>query len=104
MAYNVRRTRREFGIRLALGADPKRVLRLVVRRGLRLGVIGVALGAGGAMLLTRTMQAMLSDVKPTDPAVFALTAGALVLVAIVACYVPALQASRTDPMVVLRIE
>jgi putative ABC transport system permease protein len=104
MAYNVRRTRREFGIRLALGADPSRVLRLVVRRGLQLGVLGVGLGAGGAMLLTRTMQALLSDVKPTDPAVFGLTAATLLLVALVACYVPALQASRTDPMVVLRME
>jgi putative ABC transport system permease protein len=104
MAYNVRRTRREFGIRLALGADPSRVLRLVVRRGLQLGVLGVGLGAGGAMLLTRSMQALLSDVKPTDPAVFGLTAATLLLVALVACYLPALQASRTDPMVVLRME
>jgi len=87
----------------ALGADPKRVLRLVVFRGLQFGVLGVALGAG-AMLLTRTMQAMLSDVKPTDPAVFGSTAVTLLLVAVVACYVPALQASRTDPMVVLRME
>jgi putative ABC transport system permease protein len=104
MAYNVRRTRREFGIRLALGADPKRVRRLVVARGLQLGGLGVVLGAGGAMLLTRTMQAMLSDVKPTDPAVFALTAALLLVVAMLACYLPALQASRTDPMVVLRTE
>lgn len=103
-AYNVRRTRREFGIRLALGADPKRVRRLVVWRGTQLGVVGVALGAGGALLLTRTMQAMLSDVKPTDPAVFTLTAATLLSVAVAACYVPALQASRTDPMVVLRME
>ena len=104
MAYNVRRTRREFGIRLALGADPKRVRRLVVARGLQLGGLGVLLGAGGAMLLTRTMQAMLSDVKPTDPTVFGLTAALLLVVALVACYLPALQASRTDPMVVLRTE
>jgi len=104
MAYNVRRTRREFGIRLALGADPKRVRRIVVLRGLQLGTVGVALGAGGAMLLTRTMQAMLSDVKPTDVGVFAVTAATLLTVAVVACYLPALQASRTDPMVVLRAE
>jgi putative ABC transport system permease protein len=66
-AYNVRRTRRDFGIRLALGADPKRVRRLVVLRGFRLGALGVVLGAGGAILLTRTMDALLSDVKPSDP-------------------------------------
>jgi putative ABC transport system permease protein len=104
MAFNVRRTRREFGIRLALGADPKRVRRLVVLRGVRLGALGVVLGAGGAALLTRTMQAMLRDVRPTDPTVFALTALLHIGVALVACYVPALQASRTDPMVVLRAE
>jgi putative ABC transport system permease protein len=80
------------------------VRRIVVLRGLQLGGLGVVLGAGCAMLLTRTMQAMLSDVKPTDPAVFGLTAATLVVVALVACYVPALQASRTDPMVVLRQE
>jgi putative ABC transport system permease protein len=104
MAYNVRRTRREFGIRLALGANPARVRRLVVLRGLWLGTIGVVIGAVGAMLLTRTMSAMLSDVKPTDPSVFGLTGALLVVVALAACYLPALQASRTDPMVVLRAE
>ena len=104
MAYNVRRLRRDFGIRLALGADPKRVRRLVVLRGLRLGLLGVVIGGVAAALLTKTMQSMLSDVKATDPFVFAMTAAALVAVAVVACYVPALQASRTDPMVVLRAE
>ena len=104
MAYNVRRMRRDFGIRLALGADPARVRRLVVLRGLRLGALGVIIGAVGAMLLTRTMQAMLSDVKPTDPAVFGGTAVLLLGVAVLACYLPARQASRTDPMVALKAE
>jgi putative ABC transport system permease protein len=104
MAYNVRRARREFGIRLALGADPAGVRRLVVRRGLMLGTMGVALGAAGALLLTRTLQALLDDVKPTDPAIFIGTAIALVAVCVAAGFVPALQASRTDPMVVLRAE
>jgi predicted permease len=104
MAYNVRRERRDFGIRLALGADPKRVRRLVLVRGLILGAAGVALGAGGALLLTRTMQALLVDVQPTDPTVFALTGGALLLVTLLAGYIPALQASRTDPIVALRSE
>jgi predicted permease len=103
-AYNVRRERREFGIRLALGADPLRVRRLIIRRGLTLGALGVALGAGGALLLTKTVAAMLSDVAPTDPSVFAL-AGALLLVTVtLAVYLPARQASRTDPIVVLRAE
>jgi putative ABC transport system permease protein len=104
MSYNVRRARREFGIRLALGADPAGVRRLVVRRGLVLGTVGVALGAAGALLLTRTLQALLDDVKPTDPAVFVGTAIALVAVCVAAGFVPALQASRTDPMVVLRTD
>ena len=104
MAYNVRRERREFGIRLALGADPGRVRRLVVRRGLVLGGIGVALGAGGAILLTRSVQALLSDVEASDPVVFASAAGALLVTTVLAGYLPALHASRTDPMVVLRSE
>jgi putative ABC transport system permease protein len=104
MAYNVRRARREFGIRLALGADPARVRRLVVGRGLLLGTIGVVLGAAGALLLTRTIQALLDDVKPTDPAVFIGTGIALLVVCVAAGFVPALQASRTDPMIVLRAD
>jgi predicted permease len=103
-AYNVRRERREFGIRLALGASPSRVRALIVRRGLLLGTLGIVLGAGGALLLTRTVEAMLSDVAPTDPAVFA-SAGVLLLVTVLlAVYLPAHQASRTDPIVVLRSE
>ncbi len=104
MAYNVRRARREFGIRLALGADPARVRRLVALRGLLLGTLGVATGAVGALLLTRTLQTMLNDVKPTDPVVFVVTAVALIVVCVAAGFVPALQASRTDPMVVLRTD
>ena len=102
MAYNVRRERREFGIRLALGADPGAVHRLVVVRGLVLGAIGILLGAAGAWLLSGTLQSLLSDVKPGDPAVYATTAGLLLLVALAAVYLPARQASRTDPMVALQ--
>ena len=104
MAYTVRRQRREFGIRMALGADPRRVRRLVLRRGLVLGGLGIGIGAGGAFLLTRTMQSVLGDVKPGDPAVFAFAGLGLLLVTILAGYLPARQASRTDPLVVLRID
>jgi putative ABC transport system permease protein len=104
MAYNVRRERREFGIRLALGADPRRVRRLVVGRGLLLGGLGVAIGAGGALLLTRTVQALLNDVQATDPTVFVVAGVVLLATTILAGYLPALQASRTDPMIVLRSE
>jgi ABC-type antimicrobial peptide transport system permease subunit len=102
MAYNVRRERREFGVRLALGADPGRVRLLIVRRGLVLGAAGVALGAAGAWALTRTMQSMLSDVEPTDPVVFAGSGVLLLVIAVAAVAWPARQAARTDPMVALR--
>jgi len=104
MAYNVRRERRAFAIRLALGADPRSVRRLVLTRGLVLGTLGVGIGAGGALLLTRTMQALLTDVKPADPMVFGITAALLVVVALLAGYLPAFQASRTDAMIVLRTD
>ena len=102
MAYNVRRQRREFGIRLALGADQARVRNLVVGRGLALAVTGVALGAAGSWLLTGLLKTMLNDVQATDVAVFGGTAAAVVVVAVVASYLPARSAGRVDPMIVLR--
>jgi predicted permease len=102
MAYNVRRQRREFGIRLALGARGSVVRNLVVGRGLLLASIGIAIGAAGAWLLGGVMRALLNDVKPTDPMVFAATAVAVTAVATLASYLPARTASRVDPIVVLR--
>jgi predicted permease len=102
MAYNVRRQRREFGIRLALGADQGTVRNLVVGRGLILAGAGVALGAVGSWLLTGLLKTMLNDVKPTDATVFAATAAAVLAVAVVASYLPARSAGRVDPMIVLR--
>ena len=102
MAYNVRRQRREFGIRLALGADAARVRNLVVGRGLLLASIGVTLGAAGAWLLSGVLTALLHDVKPTDTTVFAATAAAVLVVSTLASYLPARAAARVDPMVVLR--
>jgi predicted permease len=102
MAYNVRSQRREFGIRLALGADEGRVKRLVVGRGLLLAVVGVAVGALGAYFMTSLLQSMLNDVKPTDPAIFTATAVGVLAVAFIASYLPARSASRVDPMIVLR--
>ena len=102
MAYNVRRQRREFGIRIALGADRARVRNLVVGRGLLLAGAGVALGAVGAWLLTGVMQAILNDVKPTDVTVFSATALAVLIVSALASYLPARAAGRVDPMIVLR--
>jgi len=102
MAYDVRRQRREFGIRLALGADARRVRNLVVGRGLALATIGAAIGAFGAWLLSGLLSALLNDVKPTDLWVFAGTALAVLIVATLASYLPARAAARVDPMVVLR--
>jgi len=102
LAYNVRRQRREFGIRLALGADSARVRNLVVGRGVMLALIGIAIGAGGAWALSGVVRTLLNDVKPTDPRVFAVTSAAVLLVSILASYLPARSASRVDPMVVLR--
>jgi putative ABC transport system permease protein len=101
-SYNVRRQRRDFGIRLALGADPGSVRKLVVGRGLIVASAGIGLGALGTFFLTRTLQVMLNDVKPTDPAVFAGGASAVLLVSLLACYLPARAAGRVDPIVVLR--
>jgi predicted permease len=102
MTYNVRRQRREFGIRLALGADQRNVRNLVVGRGLALAAAGIAIGAVASWWLAALLTSMLNDVKPTDPSVFAGTGLAVLLVAVVACYLPARSAGRVDPAVVLR--
>jgi len=104
MAYNVNRQRREFGIRLALGAETGTVRRLVLGRGLLLAAAGIAIGAAGAGAATRMLKALLNDVKPTDPSVFALTALAVAGVALLACYLPARSAARVNPVDILRSE
>jgi ABC-type antimicrobial peptide transport system permease subunit len=101
-AYNVRRQRREYGIRLALGADPGSVQRLIVRRGAIVAATGIAIGCVAGLLLTRLMATMLNDVKPTDPAVFAGNAVLVLAVSMAACYLPARWAGRVDPALVLR--
>jgi len=101
-SYNVRRQRREFGIRIALGAEPRAVQRVVVGRGLIVASVGIGLGVLGSLLLTRTLQAMLNDVQPTDLSVFVANAVVVLLVSLLACYLPARNAGRVDPMVVLR--
>jgi putative ABC transport system permease protein len=103
-SYNVRRQRREYGIRLALGADPSNVRWLIVRRGATTAALGIAAGAILAVVLSRFIAAMLNDVKPTDPWVFVLNAGAVLIVSMAACYVPARWAGRVDPALVLRSE
>src|SRR4051812_27770219 len=101
-SYNVRRQRREYGIRLALGADPGTVQRLIVRRGAVVAAIGIAIGCVAGLALTRVLASMLNDVKPTDPAVFLGNAVLVLVVAMAACYLPARWAGRVDPALVLR--
>jgi predicted permease len=102
MTYNVRRQRREFGIRLALGADAVSVRRLVIGRGLMLAGLGVGLGLIGAWGLSRWIGSMLTDVTPTDPIVFVAIALSVALVVTLASWLPARSASRVDPVVAMR--
>jgi putative ABC transport system permease protein len=104
MAYSVQQRTQEVGIRMALGASPHDVRRMVVLQGMLLAVIGLAVGVAGGLGLTRLMRSLLFEVKPWDPLVFVSTAVLLAIVALFACYVPAVRASRVDPLVALRYE
>jgi putative ABC transport system permease protein len=104
MSFMVARRTQEFGIRMAIGAGPTDVLNLVLGQGMRIGLIGVALGALGAFVLTRLMRQLLFGVESFDPLTFIVTAVLLTLVVLAACYIPALRATRVDPMVALRYE
>lgn len=104
MAYSVQQRTQEIGIRMTLGASPQNVRGMVVRQGMLLAGIGVAIGVAGGLATTRVMRGLLFGVKPWDPLLFALTAMVLAAVALVACYVPARRASRVDPLVALRHE
>jgi len=104
ISYVVSQRTRELGVRLALGAEPGDVRRMVLRQGLVLAVTGVAVGLGAAMGLTRLMEALLYGVDPVDPLTFAAVALSLTLVALLASYVPALRASKVDPVVAIRFE
>ena len=104
ISYSVAQRTREVGIRMALGAQTRDVLKLVVREGLQLVVIGVAVGLVGALLLTRLMTTLLFAVTPTDWFTYATVAIGLVGVALLACYIPARRATRVDPLVALRYE
>ncbi len=104
MAYTVAQRTQEFGIRLAIGASPADVLRLVMGQGLTLGLVGVAAGAIGAVTLTSFLKQLLFGVEAFDPITFATTALLLTLVILAACYLPARRATRVDPMVALRYE
>jgi putative ABC transport system permease protein len=104
LSYSITQRTREFGLRVALGAHPGNVLRLVISEGLRMAVIGITLGIGGALVLTRLMTDLLYEVHPTDLVTFSAVTIVLAIVSLVACYVPARRAVKIDPLVALRCE
>jgi putative ABC transport system permease protein len=104
MSYGVSQRTHEIGVRMAIGASPSAVMKLVLGEGLRLVVIGLALGVAGAFALTRSLSSLLYGVGAGDPLTFAGVAAVLALVALAACAVPARRAMRVDPMLALRQE
>jgi predicted lysophospholipase L1 biosynthesis ABC-type transport system permease subunit len=104
ISYAVTQRRRELGIRMALGASMPDVIRLVLRDGLLLTAFGIIGGAAGAFWSTRLLRGLLHGVSPTDPVAFAGGVIVLAAVALVACFVPALRASRVDPAITMRAE
>jgi putative ABC transport system permease protein len=104
MSYVVTQGTREIGIRMALGARRANVLRLIVGNGMTLAAAGVLLGLAGSYALTRLMTSVLFEVKPTDMTTFATVAISLLLVALLACWIPARRATKVDPLVALRYE
>lgn len=104
ISYSVSQRTHEMGIRIALGAQPENVLRLVLNQGVRLTLVGGAIGVFGSLLLTRLLQSQLYETRPGDPATLAGTAMLMLLVALGASYIPARRATKVDPVVALRCE
>jgi putative ABC transport system permease protein len=104
MAYMVSQRSNEIGLRMALGASPADVWRLVLRQGMLLTGAGLALGLAGAVAATRLLTSVLFEVKPSDPMTYAAVAALLAAVALAASYIPAHRASKVDPLVALRQE
>ena len=104
IAYSVLQRTQEFGIRMALGANGRDVLRLVLSQGSRLTFLGIGFGIIAALIVTRVMATLLYGVSATDPLTFTAVALFLAVVALAACYIPARRATRVDPIVALRAD
>jgi putative ABC transport system permease protein len=104
ISYTAAQRTHEIGIRMALGARPRDVLNLVARQGITLALIGVGIGLAGAFLITRLMSQMLFRVSPTDAVTFIAVPLFLILIAAIACYIPARRATKVDPLEALRYE
>ncbi|HUJ51857.1 MAG TPA: FtsX-like permease family protein, partial [Bryobacteraceae bacterium] len=102
IAYSVSRRTREIGIRMAIGADPGKVARLVLRQGLTLTMIGAAIGLALALAISKLLASLLTGVSSRDPLVYLLAATLVAAVSLLACYVPARRAARVDPVEALR--
>jgi len=104
MAYFVTQRTREIGIRMALGAQWRDVLTLILKSGMTLVFLGLTVGLAGALALTRLMSNLLFEVSPTDPITFGAVAFSVILAALLACYIPARRATKVDPLIALRYE
>ncbi len=104
LTYSVNQRTREIGIRMALGATPRRVLKLIVSEGMRVVLLGLVIGLAGGLALGRTVQSLVYDVGVRDPKVYFVVAASLTAVALAACFIPARRAAGVDPMVALREE